>query len=63
MKRKCDICGLEADEHWMQSFNTGRKVMWLCWDCYKQSQYEVAKSEISRRTKLAKMNESKKRNK
>ena len=57
------ICGLEADEHWMQSFNTGRKVMWLCWDCYKQSQYEVAKSEISRRTKLAKMNESKKRNK
>lgn len=63
MKRKCDICGLEADEHWMQSFNTGRKVMWFCWDCYKQSQYEVAKSEISRRTKLAKMNESKKRNK
>ena len=63
MKRICDICGIEADEHWMQSFNTGRKVMWLCWDCYKQSQYEVAKSEISRRTKLAKMNESKKRNK
>ena len=63
MKRHCDICGIEADEHWMQSFNTGRKVMWLCWDCYKNSQYEVAKSEISRRTKLAKMNESKKRNK
>ena len=63
MKRICDICGIEADEHWMQSFNTGRKVMWLCWDCYKQSQYEVAKSEMSRRTKLAKMNESKKRNK
>ena len=63
MKRVCDICGIESDEHWMQSFNTGRKVMWLCWDCYKQSQYEVAKSEISRRTKLAKMNESKKRNK
>ena len=63
MKRQCDICGIEADEHWMQSFNTGRKVMWLCWGCYKQSQYEVAKSEISRRTKLAKMNESKKRNK
>ena len=62
MKRQCDICGLEADEHWMQSFNTGRKVMWLCWDCFKQSQYEVAKSEISRRTKLAKMNQSKKRN-
>ena len=63
MKRQCDICGLEADEHWMQSYNTGRKVIWLCWDCYKNSQYEVAKSEISRRTKLVKMNESKKRNK
>ena len=63
MKRQCDICGIEADEHWMQSYNTGRKVIWLCWDCYKNSQYEVAKSEISRRTKLVKMNESKKRNK
>ena len=62
MKRKCDICGCEADEYWMHSYYTGRKMMWLCWDCYKQSQYEVAKSEISRRTKLAKMNESKKRN-
>ena len=63
MKRICDICGTEADEHKMESYNTGRRTMWLCWDCYKQSQYEVTKSEISRRTKLAKMNESKKRNK
>jgi ribosome-binding protein aMBF1 (putative translation factor) len=63
MIRKCDICGTEADEHKMESYNIGAKTIWLCWDCYKQSQYEVAKSEISRRTKLAKMNESKKRNK
>ena len=63
MKRQCDICGTEADEHKMESYNIGAKTVWLCWDCYKQSQYEVAKSEISRRTKLAKMNESKKRNK
>lgn len=63
MIRKCDICGTEADEHKMESYNIGAKTVWLCWDCYKQSQYEVAKSEISRRTKLAKMNESKKRNK
>ena len=63
MKRICDICGAEANEHFMESMFTGRKTEWWCWDCYKQSQYEVAKSEISRRTKLAKMNESKKRNK
>lgn len=63
MIRKCDICGTEADEHKMESYNIGAKTIWFCWDCYKQSQYEVAKSEISRRTKLAKMNESKKRNK
>ena len=63
MKRICNICGTEADEHRMESYNIGAKTIWLCWGCYKQSQYEVAKSEISRRTKLAKMNESKKRNK
>ena len=63
MIRKCDICGTEADEHRMESYNIGAKTIWLCWGCYKQSQYEVAKSEMSRRTKLAKMSESKKRNK
>ena len=61
MKRTCDICGLEADEHWMQSYNTGRKVVWLCWECWKKSQYEVTKSEIHRRTKLARINEEKRR--
>ena len=62
-KRICDGCGCEADEYWMMSYNPGTGLKWFCWDCYKQSQYEVAKSEMSRRTKLAKMNESKKRNK
>lgn len=62
MKRKCDICGCEADEHWMESYNTGRTVMWFCWDCYKNSQYEAAKSDIHRRKRLGKLNESKKRN-
>ena len=63
MKRKCDICGIETDEHWMQSFNTGRKVMWLCWDCYKNSQREATLSDIYRQKKLYKMHEGKKRNK
>lgn len=61
MKRKCDICGCEADDHWMQSYNTGRRVMWLCWSCFKQSQYEAVKSEIHRSKRLGKINEERKR--
>lgn len=30
MKRRCEFCGLEADEHWMQSYNTERKVCANC---------------------------------
>ena len=63
MKRICDICGCEADEHWMESYNTGRKTVWLCWDCYKNSQYEAAKSDLARQKKLYQMHNSKKRNK
>lgn len=62
-KKKCELCGLEADEHWMMSFNPGTGLKWLCWDCYKQGQYEVAKSEMSRRKKINRMAESKKRHK
>jgi len=51
MKRQCEICGLEAEEYWMFSYNAGKRKMWLCWDCYKQSQYEAAKSEINRQQK------------
>ena len=61
MTQKCSVCGRECNEQLMESFFTGRKTEWYCWDCYKQSQYEVAKSEIHRRTKLAKINEEKRR--
>lgn len=61
MKRKCDICGCEADDHWMQSYNTGRRVMWLCWSCFKQSQYEATKSDLSRQKKLYQIAKSKQR--
>ena len=61
MKRKCDICGCEADDHWMQSYNTGRRVMWLCWSCFKQSQYEATKSDLSRQKKLYQIANAKKR--
>ena len=63
MKRHCDICGIEADEHWMMSYNTGRRVMWFCWDCYKQSQYEANKSDRERQKKLFRIHNSKKRHK
>ena len=63
MKHICDICGCEADEHWMESYNTGRKTVWLCWDCYKQSQYEANKSDLSRQKKLYKIHQGKKKNK
>ena len=62
MKHTCDICGLEADEHWMFPYNTGRRVMWLCWDCYKNSQYEANKSDHARQKKLYMIHKSKKRN-
>ena len=61
MKRICDICGCEADEYWMHSYYTGRKMMWLCWDCYKNSQYEATKSDLSRQKKLYQIANSKKR--
>lgn len=63
MKQKCYICGCESDEYWMQSYNTGRKVVWLCWDCYKNSQREATLSDIYRQKKLYKINNSRKRNK
>ena len=63
MKRHCDFCGIEADEHWMESYNTGRRTVWLCWECYKNSQYEANKSDLTRQKKLYKIHNSKKRNK
>ena len=63
MKRQCDICGMEADEHWMFSFNTGSKRVWLCWDCFKNSQREANLSDRHRQQKLYKIKQSKKRHK
>ena len=61
MKRICDICGLTADEYWMHPYNTGRRIIWLCWDCFKQSQYEANKSDLERQKKLYKIAKSKQR--
>ena len=61
MNRKCDICGAEQNEWSMQSYNTGRKVVWLCWECWKNSQYEANKSDHARQKKLYQIHKSKKR--
>ena len=61
MKRICDICGYESDDHWMMSYNTGRRTMWLCWDCFKQSQYEANKSDLARQKKLYQIHQAHKR--
>lgn len=47
----------------MEPFNIGSKTIWMCWDCFKQSQYEVMKSDHHRQKILFKLHDSKKRNK
>lgn len=63
MIRVCDICGEDCEDRWMQSMFTGTKTMWLCWDCYKNSQREATLSDLYRQKRLYKLAESKKRNK
>lgn len=63
MKRTCDICGLEADEYWMFSYNAGTRTVWLCWDCWKNSQREATLSDLYRGRKLHRIYVSKKRKK
>ena len=60
MTQKCSVCGREDNEQLMESFFTGRKTEWYCWDCWKKSQYEAVKSEIHRRKTLGKINENRK---
>ena len=63
MKRKCDVCRIESDDYWMYPYNIGIKTVWLCWDCYRESQREAALSDFSRQRKLYKIHESKRRTK
>ena len=54
MRRKCALCGELVNELDMMTFNTGRAVQYVCWDCYKKSQYEVMKTEMGRQNRLEK---------
>lgn len=58
-KKVCDNCGCETDEHTMMPYNIGHKTEWWCWSCYKKSQYEVGKSEITRYAKRFKIAQEK----
>ena len=53
MDRKCCICGRRFPEQDMERVFVGR-VLWRCWDCYKQGHGEVTGIEtqaIMRRMK------------
>ena len=63
MIRKCDICGKENNEQFMQSISTGRRTEWWCWECYINSQREATFSDMYRQKRLQKLNQFKKRNK
>lgn len=63
MRRICDICGCEADEYWMHSYYTGRRTLWLCWECYQESQRQATLSDLYRGSRLYKIWQSNKRQK
>lgn len=49
---KCSNCGIEYDEHWMIPMPTGRRVQWLCWECYKSGQMEANLEEKGRSKRI-----------
>lgn len=54
MKRICECCGLEHDDKWMMSYNSGLRTHWLCWTCWKAGQGEAAGVEVERKRKAKK---------
>ena len=54
MQRTCSICGKEDWDKYMYSYFNGRRMMWLCWDCYKTGQRQNTQSEIYRNGKRQK---------
>ena len=49
MIRACDICGVQMDDYWMDSYNTGRTQIWLCPECRKNARHEVDCSEAGKK--------------
>lgn len=63
MRVICAICKKEVDLSDTQDINSGSRTEHWCWECYLNSQREAAASDMYRRKRLEKMNNSKKRNK
>ena len=61
MTQRCSVCGRECNEKLMEHYFTGIKTEWWCWDCFKKSQYEANKSDLSRQKKLYQIAKSKQR--
>lgn len=45
MIRRCEICGREENEYWMESYNAGRTQIWVCAGCKRKGIREVNLSE------------------
>ena len=62
MLRQCDICGKECEEKYMVKRSPSpANPKWLCWECYKLGQREMHSEEISRKKRIQKaMNARKK---
>ena len=57
MIRECEICGFEFDEYWMDSYNAGRRKIWICPKCKRQAIREVNASEAFKKRARWKENE------
>lgn len=60
-QHKCSSCGKEDDEMWMMPFNTGRRVQYLCWICYKRSQKDNNYNQLRRSELIEKKMKQQKR--
>ena len=60
MQQKCCVCGKEEWEKYMHPYFTGRRTLWMCWDCYQESQRQATESDFFRMMKLHRIRDNKK---
>lgn len=63
MLTECSNCHEEFEQKDMMSYYAGSKTIWLCWECYLNSQKEANASDRYRQKRLHKIATGKKRNK
>lgn len=59
MIRRCEFCGREENEYWMDTYNTGQKQIWVCGRCKRHGIREVNASEAFKKRSKWKENEQK----